>query len=255
VNTLEAVVYICHGSRVKESKEESFSLIDRVKKLVDVPIQETCFLELQQPSIQEAVAHVIHKGATKVVFLPILLLTAGHAKIDIPEIIIKEQKKHPSIAFYYGRPIEVEPKMIDAVTDHIHQLTQDYEQYDFLFVGRGSSDVQALEDTNTIISLLQKKFPNNTIEACFLAASKPRFEELLVEKVTKQKKSVLIVPYLLFTGLLIKGMRKYMESISLEPNQKIIMSEYLGHHENVVQVLADRVEEARGERSRLAKVD
>ncbi len=40
---MKAVIYICHGSRVEESKKEAFQLIDKVKQQVDIPIQETCF--------------------------------------------------------------------------------------------------------------------------------------------------------------------------------------------------------------------
>ncbi|MFC4404773.1 sirohydrochlorin chelatase [Gracilibacillus xinjiangensis] len=252
---MEAVIYICHGSRLKKSKTESFELIDRVKQKVDIPIQEACFLELQEPDLAQTVSKVVASGATKVTILPVLLLTAGHAKVDIPEMIEKEVKKYPKIDFHYGRPIDVDTKMIKAVKDHIEKVTDNVEHYDILFVGRGSSDPQTLEDTGAIVSLLRREYPRNNIEKCFLAASEPKFESFLAEKVNVQKKSVLIVPYLLFTGLLIKGIKEYIEQFSLEEDQEILISEYLGHHENVVSVLKDRVEEAREESKLIATVD
>ncbi|KAB8138899.1 sirohydrochlorin chelatase [Gracilibacillus oryzae] len=252
---MEAVIYICHGSRVKESKTESFELIDKVKRKVDVPIQEACFLELQEPDIPQTINKVVEQGATKITILPVLLLTAGHAKADIPEIINKKVMKYPEIDFHYGRPIDVDGKMIEAVKDHIQNVTEHVENYDIVFVGRGSSDPQALEDTETIVSMLRKEYPSNLIEKCFLAASQPKFEPFLAEKINEQKKSVLIVPYLLFTGLLIKGIKQYIDQFSLETGQEILLSEYLGHHENIVTVLKERVEEAREESKFIATVD
>ncbi|MGN8645219.1 sirohydrochlorin chelatase [Gracilibacillus sp. HCP3S3_G5_1] len=241
---MEAVVYICHGSRLEESKLESFALINQVKKNVPITIQETCFLELQDPNLATTVHKVVEKGATKVYIMPVLLLTAGHAKKDIPDMIEKEKNKHPGVEFVYGRAIEVDKKMINILTDRIKACTNNLEGIDLLLVGRGSSDISAVNDTERIVSMLRTHFPDNTVEKCFLAASKPKFEPFLLEKV-KQGKSVLVLPYLLFTGLLDKGMKEYIGSIELREGQRILLAEYLGHHPNVVEVLTERVEEAR----------
>ncbi|WP_058306917.1 sirohydrochlorin chelatase [Gracilibacillus massiliensis] len=241
---MEAVIYICHGSRLHKSKIESYALIDKVKKGVDIPLQETCFLELQEPTLAEAVSKVIEKGATKVIIMPILLLTAGHAKKDIPNMIDKEREKYPEIDFIYGRAIEVDAKMVEILIDRISTCTSEVEQYDLLLVGRGSSDRSAVEDTEKIVQHLKEHYPNNKIEKCFLAASEPKFEALLLEKV-KDNKSVLILPYLLFTGLLDKGIKEYIEQLDLQAGQKILLADYLGHHQNVSEVLISRVAEAR----------
>ncbi|PWU69059.1 sirohydrochlorin chelatase [Gracilibacillus dipsosauri] len=238
---MKAVIYICHGSRVEESKKEAFQLIDKVKQQVDIPIQETCFLELQEPDLSETVHKIVAKGVTQITIVPILLLTAGHAKHDIPKMIEEERNKYPQIVFRYGRPIEIEPKMITIVEDHIKKTTDETEKFDILFVGRGSSDPQAVNDTETLVEMLREKFPNNLIEKCFLAASSPKFEKVLTEKINKQKKSVLVVPYLLFTGLLIKEIKQFLEKLTLADEQELLMTEYLSQHELLSDILKDRV--------------
>ncbi|WP_208589466.1 sirohydrochlorin chelatase [Gracilibacillus suaedae] len=241
---MEAVIYICHGSRLQEAKQESFALIDKVKKNISVAIQETCFLELQEPDLAETVHKVVNQGATKVVIIPILLLTAGHAKKDIPDMIENEKRNYPEVKFVYGRAIEVEPKMVDILVDRMKACTDNLKEMDVLLVGRGSSDVSAVKDTERIVSMLRTHFPQNQIDKCFLAASQPKFEPFLLEKV-EQGKSVLVLPYLLFTGLLDKGIKKYIDSLDVKEGQKILLADYLGHHPNVVEVLAERVAEAR----------
>ncbi|UOQ48065.1 sirohydrochlorin chelatase [Gracilibacillus caseinilyticus] len=241
---MEAVIYICHGSRLTESKKESIELIEKVKNNIDAPIQETCFLELQEPTLAQAIDNAVKQGATNLYIMPILLLTAGHAKKDIPAMIEKEKEKHSNLSFYYGRAIEVEPKMIEVLVDRINACTNDPGNYDMLLVGRGSSDPQAVENTETLAEMLRHQFSGNRIEKCFLAASEPKFEPFLADKV-HQGKSVLVIPYILFTGLLDRGIKDYLTTFELEPGQEILRSDYLGHHPLIVDILTERVVEVR----------
>ncbi|ENH97160.1 sirohydrochlorin ferrochelatase [Gracilibacillus halophilus YIM-C55.5] len=240
---MKAVIYLYHGSRVEAAKEEAIQLFEKVRKHVDIELQTHCFLELQEPDLSQAVEKVIAKGATQVHILPVLLLTAGHAKRDIPELIHQEEEKYPHIPFRYGRAIEIDPLMVDVVVDQIYQTTTSVEGYDLLFVGRGSSDIDAINDTETIVQMLRQRFPFQTIEKSFLAASEPKFESYLEKKVLEQEKSMIVIPYLLFTGKLIEGMQQFIHQLNQKTDQSIMMTDYLSHHDNVVTVLIDRVNE------------
>jgi len=72
------VLYVSHGSRIKEATDEAISFIESVKQSIDIPLQEICFLELAQPDIQQGVEKLIAKGATEISVIPVLLLSAGH---------------------------------------------------------------------------------------------------------------------------------------------------------------------------------
>ncbi|WP_130859767.1 sirohydrochlorin chelatase [Gracilibacillus phocaeensis] len=241
---MEAVIYICHGSRVEQAKHESMQLLRRVKDQVDAPIQKGCFLELQEPNISDAVAKVVEQGATKIVVMPILLLTAGHAKRDIPKLIEQEHHKYPEVEFVYGKAIEVDDRMVDVLAERIDELPlQNLEHFEMLLVGRGSSDPDILTDMEQLANMLQERYPNSSLEVCFLAAAKPKFEQLLQAKVN-QSSSVIVIPYLLFTGLLDRGIKEYIASLNLGNDQQVLRTDYLGHHPNVVDVLVDRTKEA-----------
>ena len=49
----QAVLYVCHGSRVKEACDEAVAFISRCQKHIGVNLHEICFLELVSPSIEE----------------------------------------------------------------------------------------------------------------------------------------------------------------------------------------------------------
>ena len=61
---MEAVLYICHGSRIREASEQAISFIHQVMKKVNIPIQEIGFLELSEPTIAQSFERCVDKGAT-----------------------------------------------------------------------------------------------------------------------------------------------------------------------------------------------
>ena len=67
---MQGVLYVSHGSRVAEAIEEATSLIERVQAKVNIPLQETCFLELADPDIFEGFRKLVHQGATEISVAP-----------------------------------------------------------------------------------------------------------------------------------------------------------------------------------------
>ncbi|ARI76605.1 sirohydrochlorin chelatase [Halobacillus mangrovi] len=242
---MEAVLYVGHGSRMKGAVDEAAHFINKAMKLVDTPIQEYCFLELSGPDIKEGVNNCVQRGATSITVVPVLLLTAAHAKVDIPHTLNKVAVSHPDLKFTYGRPLGVQEKIIDALIERIKDRKIITNDMDILLVGRGSSDKDAVQDICTIAKLLKKRTHVNSVEVCFLAAASPRFEPKVKRAAKQGKKNVIILPYLLFTGVLMTSIHKTVNELSLSPEQSFIVSEYLGDHPNLYHLLKDRVFEAR----------
>src|SRR3954453_12047340 len=107
----QAVLYVCHGSRVKEACEEAMAFISRCQEHIHAELHEICFLELVSPSIEEGFSSCVKQGATHIAVVPLLLLTAVHAKKDIPLELERASKRHPTIQVTYGKPIGVHKKM------------------------------------------------------------------------------------------------------------------------------------------------
>ncbi len=77
---MKAILYICHGSRLKAAKEEAVAFITSCMNRVEVSIQEICFLELASPTIDEGFRTCVKRGATEIIVIPVFLLAAGHVK-------------------------------------------------------------------------------------------------------------------------------------------------------------------------------
>ena len=77
-----------------------------------------------------------------------------------------------------------------------------------------SSDPEVLKDINWIASLFQTEEKIKKVEVCYLAAAEPKFEEKLKEVVERKEKNIVVLPYLLFTGLLMKHIEKKCANMS-----------------------------------------
>lgn len=241
---MKAVLYVAHGSRMKEAIQETSVFVKKMMNRVDVPIQTLCFIELAKPTIQEGIAQCIEKGATHIAIVPILLLKAGHAKRDIPQEIAKAKETFPHVSFSYGRPFGVHESMIDVLVERIkEQQSRIVPESRVLLVGRGSSDPGVLADFHRIKELLNKKINVASINVCYLAAREPNLEEGLAKEIKSGAKQMFIVPYLLFTGLLIKSLEEKVNELELN-NQSFFLCRYLGYHERIADLLFDRVQEA-----------
>ncbi|RFU67643.1 sirohydrochlorin chelatase [Peribacillus saganii] len=239
---MDAILYIMHGSRVAKGVEQAASFIQRCMQNIDVPIQEYCFLELANPNIKEAFQRCIERGATKIHALPVLLLTAAHAKDDIPTELSRIHKQYPEVGVRYGRPIGVDSNMVDILVERIQETGEAItEDSMVLLVGRGSSDPDVKRDLIQIGELLHQRIGVNRIVDCYLTAASPSFEEGLHMAKESGLKRVFVIPYLLFTGILMKTMEKEIEK--LEAENQFILCSYLGYHPLIEKVLQDRVKE------------
>lgn len=243
---MEAVLYICHGSRLKKAQEEAAAFVHSCMLENPVPIQEYGFLELAAPTIEHGFRKCIEKGATKILAVPVLLLTAGHAKLDIPLEMERLKQQFPSVEVVLGNPIGVHPDISQLLIERIsetNELVSDDTM--ILIVGRGSSDPDVKRDLMRIAKDLQLESGIKNVEGSFLVAASPSFEESLQDAVNSSCQKIVVIPYILFTGLLMSKMAKTIQSYSEKTNKQIILGNYLGYHPILSAILLKRVEEAR----------
>ena len=169
---MKAVLYICHGSRIGEANEQAISFIQQVMKRVDIPIQEIGFLELTEPTIAGGFERCVKKGATTIIAIPILLLTAAHAKIDMPNELTNLKLRFPDVEVKFGQPIGVHEKMIDLLLERVADTKIPIkEDSKVLLVGRGSSDPDVKRDLTRIAKMLEQRSSSKTCGSLFFNSS------------------------------------------------------------------------------------
>ncbi|WP_141603679.1 sirohydrochlorin chelatase [Terrilactibacillus laevilacticus] len=239
----QGVLYVSHGSRNKEALREAEQCIKMAQKQVQVPLQEICYLEISKPDIFEGIENLVKRGATHIAVVPVLLLSAGHYYEDIPKAIEDIKCLYPDITLTYGKPLGVQDRLIDVLVDRLEEAEiPDLSKARLLLVGRGSRNPETQRDIENIASKLKERIQIKTLDICYLAVLKPSFNDVLHHLDDQKNETIIILPYLWFTGLLIKSMKKKIES--LNTTNKVIFCQYLGLHPNMAGALSDRVKEA-----------
>ena len=241
---MQAVLYVAHGSRVKQGVEEARTFLQRTSEKVNVAIQEICFLELAEPTIIQGVENCVNRGATKIAVAPILLLTANHLNHDIPQEIAIAQKRFPQVEITIGRAFGVDDRLVASLVERLIATGQPLTDAKVIVVGRGSSDEAVKHDLARVAERLQQQANIDQVDTCFLYGAGTSFEQIINQLGQRQQQQVIfVIPYLLFSGLLKTSIEKKIAAVQAN-NNAIILCECLGYDDNVQAVLIDRVNEA-----------
>ncbi|QKE72250.1 sirohydrochlorin chelatase [Arthrobacter citreus] len=232
----DAVVYIGHGSRRQEGNEQFIHFIQSVIKNVAVQKQEYAFLELDEPTIQQTLEKVILEGAQKILVVPVLLFAAGHFKRDIPDELNLILDRFPQVKITITEPFGVHEKMIQLVQKRV-MVAKETSHSAILLVGRGSSDTEPIEMLEQIGNAVEDRM-GVPVRTAFLTAGKPKLEDM-INKMSKEFQSIYVMPYLLFTGLLLEKIKR---RIALE-NEKFHLCGNLQFDELMSEALIERIQE------------
>lgn len=243
-------LYVGHGSRDEEGNKEFSAFIELLERNSSGTHYETCFLELASPTIVEGITACAVRGATRIVVVPVILLAASHVKLEIPEFIDTGRQLYPDIEFIYGRNVGLHEKMIDLLAARFDEQVAKHPFSDqahtaIVLMGRGSSDPDANGDLYKIARQLWERTGVQTVEVCFTGITFPRLPDGIRRAIALGATNLVVVPYFLFTGVLIKRMGEILLELKREnPNVQMTMAEYFGMHPQLLDIVKDRVQEA-----------
>ena len=110
----EAIVLFSHGSREPEWAQPLESLAASLAKKFRGSVR-LAFLELMQPSLEQAIARLAADGMRSVRVVPVFLGAGGHVKQDLPALVAKARSQHPALTIELDPPIGEQRKVIDAI--------------------------------------------------------------------------------------------------------------------------------------------
>jgi len=232
---MDAVLFVGHGSKAPEGNEEVRQFVASLAPELDVPIIETCFLEFERPDMLQGLNTCVKRGATRVAVIPIILFSAGHAKIHIPAAIDEAKELHPHVQFIYGRPIGIHDEVVNILTTRMNEAGfasgEEHEELSVLLIGRGSSDADANSDIYKMSRLFWERCKAKWVETAFMGVTYPLYEEGIERCLKLGARHVVVLPYFLFTGVLIKRMSDQLEQFRAKyPEAQFTMADYFGFH-------------------------
>lgn len=240
---------IGHGTKNERGRQTFLDFAKAYEQLDPSRPVIPCFLELTTPTIQEGVDFCVEQGYSDISALPILLFAARHNKFDVTNELDRAKERHPQLTFHYGRHFGIAPGLLELWRERL--ATRDQSPYNphnisraetvLLFVGRGSSDPDANGDVFKMARMLWEGSGYQTLETCFIGITHPRLEEGFRRARLYQPKRIIVLPYFLFTGVLVEKISAISSQQQAQfPNIEIDCLPEIGIVPQLLQVLRER---------------
>jgi sirohydrochlorin cobaltochelatase len=242
-------VMICgHGSREAETVHEFTTLVRDVALRLPQYQVDSGFLEFAAPDIRDGLEKLRMAGCGKILVIPGTLFSGGHATHDIPSILRNYAAQFPEIEIRYGQAFDVDKQFIDAacarVSDAINAASgwMDPGETAMLVVGRGASDPEVLASVRTIMRHIHISFNFAHTDAAFSGIAPPLFSRALERVADHAFRRVIVLPYFLFTGKLVKRIYDETDAISAQyPQTQFIKASYLNNHPRIIDGFVARI--------------
>ena len=241
-------VLLCgHGSRDAGASREFGEVARKLAERMPQYDVEHAFLEFATPVIRDGIEALRAKGNTHILAVPGMLFAAGHVKNDIPSVLNTYMAQHEEIRIEYGRELGIDPKMMRAagarIQEAIDGLSAAYAPHETMLVvvGRGASDPDANANISKVMRLLWEGFGFAWGEVVYSGVTFPLVEPGLEHATRLGYKRIIVFPYFLFTGILVKRIYDYTDAVAARhPEIEFVKASYLNHHELVVETFKER---------------
>ncbi len=244
-------VMICgHGSRDPEAIAEFDSLARALRERLPEYDVESGYLEFARPMIREGLEALKARGATRILALPGMLFAAGHVKNDLPWELNSFAAENPEITVTFGRDLAIEPKLLAAARDRIeaaeHAGRDGTPRAETLLVvvGRGTNDPDANSSVTKVTRMLWEGMGFGWAETAYSGVAHPRVDAGLEKAVRLGFRRIVVFPYFLFTGVLVKRIYRQTDEVAARHGQiEFVKASYLNDHPLVVETFAERLQE------------
>lgn len=113
------IIIVDHGSRRAESNAMLLEVVKLFAEQSKYRIIEPAHMELAPPSIADAYASCVQRGATCIVVHPYFLLPGRHWNQDIPQLTAEAAEKFPQTRYLVTAPLGLHPLLSQVITDRI----------------------------------------------------------------------------------------------------------------------------------------
>lgn len=247
----KGILLIGHGTRREHGLAEFIRFFEAVKETVNSESTDLCvvryaFLELQEPTIHQAVESFLADGVKDVVAIPLFLFSAGHMKEDIPALLHDVKKLHPDLSIWLDDSFGEDDVMLTVVRDRLFQstLTTLDEDTFLMILGRGNKDSEAQGTFQKTAERIAVFLHHPQVDVGFLAGTGDSMEDVLSRAVSSGVRKFVIYPYLWFSGWLTDTLPervKTWQSTHPAVDVSLAISPHLGLHPALIEVVARRV--------------
>jgi len=252
VTSAPALLLVGHGTRDEEGAAAFRSFVGVLGERSPGTRVAGGFIELSPPPLADAVDELTADGVTDVAAVPLMLVSAGHAKGDIPAALAREKERHPQLTYSYGRPLGPHPALLSVLERRLDEALGstprrpgDRAETTVLLVGRGSTDPDANAEVHKAARLLWEGRGYAGVETAFVSLAAPDVASGLDRCRKLGARRIVVLPYFLFTGVLPQRVRHQARGwAAAHPDTEVVDAEVIGPCAELADLVLERYREA-----------
>lgn len=243
---MEGLLLVGHGTRSAAGRRELLSLGELVAAAVPDVAVETGFLELCDPPAGIALDRLVTRGARRIAVVPLVLAAAGHAKCDVPAVVLDARARHARVMLCYGRPLGVDHAVLSLARQRVEAVQG--RGLPLLVLARGASEPDANADACKMARLLAEQTGAPLVLTGFSGLTWPLVPDALDQCRRLGADRLVTFAWFLCTGVLVERIRADCAAFAGRSGVQVLHAGYLGPDPQLVPTVLERYGEAlRGE--------
>ncbi|MDN5743821.1 MAG: sirohydrochlorin chelatase [Nocardioidaceae bacterium] len=232
-----ALIALAHGSRDPRSAATVKELVAATKALRPDLRIERAFLDHARPNFDTVVERLVKAGYDEIVVVPLLLVDAFHAKVDVPAVIAAATDRHPGLRIRSTEVLGLETRFLEVLDERLHEALKQarVRELDALVLAAvGSSDPLANQSVARLARLwgAHHRLP---VTAAFATSAPPATGEAVRAFRTQGRRQIAVAWVFLAPGKL----PDLAAELALEAGA-VAVSDPLGAHDQVARTILAR---------------
>ena len=248
----DTILLVGHGSREQSGNDEIESFANEWRKRRPNDRIEVCFIEFADVTLDAGMANAA-KDSKRVIVVPLILGAAAHVKMEIPHHIAHAREHHPDVEFIMAKHLGATDKVLKALKSELSKAmftldAPDAKNTGVILLARGSSDKVANGEIAKMARWLFEETEHEMVDLAFTGITFPKVETVAQRQVACGMKQVIVLPYYLYTGVLIERISRQVARLEKQyPTVAFTLGKYIGFNQAIYELLDERVADAKGE--------
>jgi sirohydrochlorin cobaltochelatase len=200
------------------------------------------FLEMTDPPAGTVIDRMVGGGARRLTVLPLVLLGAGHAKSDVPAVVLEARDRHPGVDFRFGSPLGVSRAPVELLGKAV--VAAGGAGLPLLLVARGTSDPDANGDAYKAGRLIGEWTGAPFVNVGFSGVTTPSLPDATEVFARLGYDRIAVAWWYLCYGKLIERGREVVRGAAVSGGIELVDAGHLGPDPDLVPLIVSRFEEA-----------
>ncbi len=209
---LVANILVAHGMRKGDQNKALGDFLERL--LSDETYNyELAYIESEEKSIENTIGRLIDQGETEFKVVPLLIFSAMHYIVDVPNILESIKQAYPHIRYEISEPLGTHDYMVDLVEKRINDVHIDgTTNYAIVLIAHGSFSYTKAHDE---LKEFSEKLTQTAPIYCRTLYGDITFRNDL-DQLSRDYDELIVVPMFLYDGRLVNKVKRLISEMDIE---------------------------------------